>query len=86
MKVHLGQLAANIAAMAVVFGLTLFVPAGTLAWPGAWTYLVLLFGFTVGLSIWLLRFNPDLQALQKELDGYSAYMTRVRYRFVPHVW
>ena len=26
------------------------------------------------------------RALQEELEGYSAYMTRVRYRFVPHLW
>ncbi len=42
--------------------MTLFLPAGRLAWPAAWIYLVLLFGFTVGLSLWLLRFNPDLLA------------------------
>ena len=62
MKVHIGQLAASIAGTAVVFGLALFLPAGTMAWPAAWVFLVLMFGFTVALSVWLLRFNPDLLA------------------------
>jgi protein-S-isoprenylcysteine O-methyltransferase Ste14 len=57
-----GKLAANIFGMAVVFALTLFVPAGTLDWPAAWVYLVLFFGFSVALSLWLLRFNRDLLA------------------------
>jgi hypothetical protein len=26
------------------------------------------------------------RVLQEELEGYSAYMLRVRYRFVPHLW
>ena len=26
------------------------------------------------------------RALRDELPGYRAYMTRVRYRFVPYVW
>ncbi len=56
------QLAIQIAGMAVVFTGTLFFPAGTLAWPAAWAFLALMFGFTVALSLWLLRFNPDLLA------------------------
>jgi protein-S-isoprenylcysteine O-methyltransferase Ste14 len=62
MKVRVGQLAANIAGMAVVFALTLFLPAGTVTWPAGWIYLALIFGFIVALSVWLLRFNPDLLA------------------------
>jgi protein-S-isoprenylcysteine O-methyltransferase Ste14 len=45
----------------------LFLPAGTLAWPAAWVYLVLLFGFTIGISIWLARFNPEL--LEERMSG-----------------
>src|SRR5262249_59500816 len=56
------QLAIQITGMAVVFTMTLFFPAGTLAWPAAWVFLALMFGFTVALSLWLLRFNPDLLA------------------------
>lgn len=56
------QLAIRIVGMAVVFSATLFLSAGTLNWPTAWAFLVLFFAFTVALSLWLLRFNPDLLA------------------------
>jgi protein-S-isoprenylcysteine O-methyltransferase Ste14 len=46
--------------MLVVFGLVLFLAAGTIAWPAGWTYLILFFGFVVALSLWLLRHNPGL--------------------------
>jgi protein-S-isoprenylcysteine O-methyltransferase Ste14 len=62
MKVSAAQLAGNIAGMAVVFGLALFLPAGTLDWRAAWVYLTFFFSFTVALSVWLSRFNPDLLA------------------------
>jgi protein-S-isoprenylcysteine O-methyltransferase Ste14 len=62
MTVQVSQLATRIVAIAVAFVLALFLPAGTLAWPAAWAYLTLFFGFTLALSIWLLRFNPDLLA------------------------
>src|SRR5262245_49054948 len=48
--------------MAAAFGILLFVPAGTLRWPGAWAFLIVMFGFTIAGSVWLLRFNPDLLA------------------------
>ncbi|HEX4439567.1 MAG TPA: isoprenylcysteine carboxylmethyltransferase family protein [Thermoanaerobaculia bacterium] len=46
----------------LLFAASLFVPAGTLRWPAAWTYLVLMFGFSIGISVWLLRHDPDLLA------------------------
>lgn len=46
--------------MMVAFAMALFLPAGTLAWPAGWTFFLLVFGFTSGMSLWLLRFNPDL--------------------------
>ena len=60
--VRRSQLAVQIAVMALVFGTILFVPAGTLRWPEAWAFLVLMFGFTIALSAWLLRHDPDLLA------------------------
>ena len=62
MAVSVWQLAIRMAAMAVAFPAALFLPAGTLAWPAAWVFLALFFGFSVALSLWLLRFNPDLLA------------------------
>jgi protein-S-isoprenylcysteine O-methyltransferase Ste14 len=62
MRVSVKQLAINIFAMAAIFTLALFLPAGTLAWSAAWIYLVLMFGFTILIGIWLFRFNPELLA------------------------
>ena len=62
MQVRIPLLVAQITGMAVVFGLAMFVPAGTIAWPAGWAFLVLMFGYTIGLSAWLLRFNPELLA------------------------
>ncbi len=56
------SLAVQIAVMALVFGTILFLPAGTVRWPGAWAFLVLMFGFTIALSAWLLRHDPELLA------------------------
>jgi protein-S-isoprenylcysteine O-methyltransferase Ste14 len=62
MRVKINSLVRSIVGMAVVFGLALFLPAGTLAWPAGWAFLGLMFGFTIAESLWLLRFNPDLLA------------------------
>jgi protein-S-isoprenylcysteine O-methyltransferase Ste14 len=60
MKTNLIMLTAQIAGMALVFALALFLAAGTVAWPAGWAFLVLFFGFTVALSLWLLRHDPGL--------------------------
>ena len=60
MPVNRTMLAAQIAGMFVVFTLALFVAAGTINWPAGWAFLVLFFGFTIAISIWLLRHNPGL--------------------------
>lgn len=67
MKVNVTELIIRIILTAVAFGLVLFLPAGTLSWPAAWIYLVLLFGFTIGISVWLSRFNPEL--LEERMSG-----------------
>ena len=67
MAVNLKLLTAEIAATFVVFGFALFLAAGTAAWPAGWVFLVLFLGFTVSLSLWLLRHNPGL--LTERLTG-----------------
>jgi protein-S-isoprenylcysteine O-methyltransferase Ste14 len=62
MEVNVTELVIRTVATAVVFGLILFLPAGTLNWIAAWVYLTLLFLFIIGISIWLLRFNRGLLA------------------------
>ncbi len=51
----------------MVFGLVLFLAAGTFAWVSGWVFLVLFFGFTVAVTQWLLRHNPGL--LQERMTG-----------------
>src|SRR5262249_61194132 len=43
-------------------GAALFIPAGSIAWPGGWAFLLLFLSFVIAISIWLLRVNPDLLA------------------------
>ena len=60
MKVNLKLLTAQIVGMFVVIAAALFLAAGGVAWPAGWAFLVLFFGFTLALSGWLLRHNPEL--------------------------
>lgn len=50
----------------VLVGLLLFLPAGTLAYPGAWLFLVLLFLPMLGMGVVLFVKSPSL--LQKRLN------------------
>ncbi len=57
---NLKMLIIQIAGMFVVFALALFLSAGTIVWVAGWAYLILFFGFVIVLSLWLVKFNPDL--------------------------
>jgi protein-S-isoprenylcysteine O-methyltransferase Ste14 len=79
MRISVPKLAINIFVMIAVFVVVLFLPAGTLNWLAGWTFLVLMFAFTIVISIWLMKFNPDLlaerltgigKAGQKKWDKY----------------
>jgi hypothetical protein len=50
----------------LLMALALFLPAGTLAWPAGWIYLILVHGWLL-VGIWLLlKYNPGL--LQERLS------------------
>ena len=49
-----------------VMGALLFVPAGTLSWPGAWVFLIELWILAIALGAWLMRYDP---VLLKERSG-----------------
>ncbi len=51
----------------MVFGLALFLAAGTVAWLSGWIFLVLFSGFTIAVTRWLLRHNPGL--LKERMTG-----------------
>ena len=93
----MAALVVRIAGMAVVFGATLFLAAGTIAWPGAWTLLALFFSFVIALSAWLLRFDPGLLAERltgvgksdqktwdKDMRGSRGTQSRVGGSSLPH--
>ena len=59
------QLIGQFVVFFVLFALSLFLPAGTLAWAAGWIFLVLFFGFYLAVAAWLIRHNPAL--LQERL-------------------
>jgi protein-S-isoprenylcysteine O-methyltransferase Ste14 len=60
MSVNIKQQVAQFAGVFVAFALSLFLPAGTLAWPAGWMFLALFFGFYLAVTAWLYRHNPGL--------------------------
>ncbi len=40
----------------------------------------------IPIAVIVVRSILEEQFLQRELEGYDAYVKRVRYRFIPHVW
>jgi protein-S-isoprenylcysteine O-methyltransferase Ste14 len=44
----------------LVFGLVLFIAAGTLSWFNGWIFLILIYSFGIVLFMWELRHNPGL--------------------------
>ncbi len=61
-RVNFAQLIGKTAGMLAVFILSLFLPAGTLAWPAGWLYVAVFFVFVIGLTSWLVRYDPALLA------------------------
>lgn len=64
---------------AVSAGLLLFLPAGTLAWPQGWAFLILFWVASEAQGVWLLRHDPELLAarLQSPLSPDQAPRDRV---------
>ena len=60
MQVNIKQQIRHFVGFFAAFALSLFLPAGTLAWPAGWIFLGLFFGFYLAVALWLLRHNPGL--------------------------
>jgi protein-S-isoprenylcysteine O-methyltransferase Ste14 len=60
MHVHVKAIVEQTISFFAAFALTLFLPAGTIAWLAGWIFLVLFFGFFVAVNLWLSRHNPGL--------------------------
>ena len=50
---------------------------------GSWYSFALL---TLYIPIIILRIKDEERLLHRELDGYTEYCQRVRYRLIPHIW
>ncbi len=66
MKINLGNALAQGAMFLFTYAVPLFIPGGMRAWPAAWIFLVIWFGFNHGIIAWLYFHNPDL--LQERLQ------------------
>ena len=84
-----------LAALAVVMGLLLFIPAGTLSYWQAWVYLGIFFGTSGSTTAFLIRGDPALlerrmrgapTAEMRPVPGSIDYQHKVRYRLVPGIW
>jgi protein-S-isoprenylcysteine O-methyltransferase Ste14 len=64
----------------MIFGALLFLPAGTLAWPGGWVYLVEIIVASIAMTQWLSRHNPALLAertaplIQREQETWDKVL------------
>src|SRR5262245_41665964 len=54
------RIAPRLLLMLAIFATLLFLPAGSLAWPGAWIFLTLLTVTAFSGMTWLARHDPDL--------------------------
>jgi protein-S-isoprenylcysteine O-methyltransferase Ste14 len=57
-----------------------------IALPVALGSLLALLPASAGLSLWVVRTYLEDRTLLKELDGYSQYASRVRWRLIPGIW
>jgi protein-S-isoprenylcysteine O-methyltransferase Ste14 len=62
------ELIAKSAGMMLTYVLALFLPAGTLAWVSGWIYVAVTFAFSIALTVWLARQDPEL--LAERLGGF----------------
>jgi protein-S-isoprenylcysteine O-methyltransferase Ste14 len=69
-----------LAALAVVMGLLLFVPAGTIHYWQAWVYLSIFTGASVLTTLYLMRKDPAL--LERRMSGGPTAEKRPTQRFI----
>jgi protein-S-isoprenylcysteine O-methyltransferase Ste14 len=64
----------------IVLILLLFLPAGTLAWPQAWVFLVVFNACSQAIGIWLLKTDPEL--LKARMQSPVGHNQRPRDRAI----
>ena len=66
-----------------MYGTVIIFIVGTTLLLGSWYGLLLGLIIVVGIAFRALQ---EERVLRAELPGYNAYMARVKYRLIPHVW
>jgi protein-S-isoprenylcysteine O-methyltransferase Ste14 len=61
-RLNFTQLIGQTVGMQAAFTLALFLPAGTVAWPTGWIYVAVSFVLGIGMTAWLVRYDPELLA------------------------
>ena len=82
----LGRILIRCLIFAALFAALLFVPAGTVAWPGAWIFLAMMAFVSAGGMIWLARHDPELlrERLRPPLQaGQPAWDRALMLAFMP---
>ncbi len=87
MQVKARVLVAQIVIVLLVYALPLFLPGGITAWPAAWVFLVLWFGFLLALIAWLFKHNPGLFQERMRLaapnqQGWDKLLLPLLYVFI----
>ena len=67
MAIKTSVLVWQVVVLFLFFAVTLFLPAGTVAWPAGWCFLLLFFGFVVAITLWLFKHNRAL--LRERMTG-----------------
>ena len=75
----------------ILIGAILFGTAGTFHWPEAWVYIVIQFGWSAVLSVWLWSYDPELlkdrlKFMKKSAKGWDKVLTFVSMPFyIPYL-
>jgi len=85
------QVAVRIILAIIVLTGLLFGTAGTLNWVEAWLYLIIQFSFSISLSVWLKKNNPELLKdrmifLKKTAKGWDKVIILISILiFIPYI-
>ncbi len=84
MKINWRNALAQGTMLVFTYAVPLFIPGGIRAWPAAWIFLVIWFGFNHGIIAWLYLRDPDLlrerlQVETKNRPGWDKLLTLLLY-------
>jgi len=79
-KIVLLKLTGQIIGLFLGFSLIIFFSAGQITWIAGWIFLLIFFGFVIGMSAWLIKNNPDL--LQERMKGAYQKEQKIHDRII----